>query len=237
MKSTSVVLINYVSSGKTSMARQLLLPHLPDCAEIIPIETINKDEGQENALKADDFRKAMQLVDIYQAEDKSCIVDVGVSNAELFLGKMKEEKAFDDFDYFLVPVTPDKKTMTNTIMLIEDLANTHKVPAKKIIVLFNKAPVGVSPEEAFKPIFNYHADMKKFTLKPDAVVHASEVFDMIGHGSLLAVSQDETDLKAAMRAAATIEEKISISNARALRKMSVDAVDELEAVFKTLFGK
>lgn len=234
MKNLSLVVINYVSAGKTAMARQLLAPRLGD-APIIPIETINKDEGQGNALKADDFRKAMQVVDICQSEDKSIIIDVGVSNVELFLGKMKQEKAFDDFDYFIVPVTPDKKTMTNTIMLIEDLSNEYKVPAKKIRVLFNKAAPGTSAEESFKPIFNYHADMKKFTLLPDAVVHDSEVFDLVGVGSLISVSKDTTDLKAAMREAKTTDDKIAISNARALRKMSVDAVEELDSVFKSLF--
>lgn len=234
MKNQSVVVINYVSSGKTSMARQLLQPRL-DNAPIIPIETINKDEGQNNALKADDFRKAMQAVDMCQAEEKSIIIDVGVSNVERFLMKMKIEKAFDDFDYFIVPVTPDKKTMTNTITLIEDLTAQYKVPAKKILVVFNKASHENSVQHDFAPIFDYHGDMKKFVLRQDAVVHESEVFDMIGGGSLIEASKDETDLMAAMRAATTTEEKINISNARALRKMSVDAVDELDVVFKTLF--
>lgn len=236
MRNPSIVTINYVSSGKTAMCRQLLQPRLKE-APIIPIESINKDEGQENALKADDFRKAMQAVDICQAEDRSIIIDVGVSNVERFLVKMKIEKAFDDFDYFLVPVTPDKKTMTNSIALIEDLADQYQVPAKKILVLFNKADYENPVEKAFAPIFNYHSDFKKFTLRQDAVVHESEVFDMIGVGSLIDSSRDETDFKAVMREAATTEEKIAISNARALRKMSVDAVQELDAVFKTLFQK
>ena len=58
---------------------------------------------------------------------------------------------------------------------------------------------------------------------------------MIGNNSLIDASKDETDFIAAMRAATTIEEKIKISNARALCKMSVDAVEELDMVFKTLF--
>ena len=234
MKNQSVVLLNYVSSGKTSMARQLFQPRLGD-APIIPIETINKDEGQENALKADDFRKAMQVVDICQAEDKSIIIDVGVSNVEKFLAKMKMEKAFDDFDCFVVPVMPDDRIMKNTITLIDILADEHKVPAKKIWVLFNKADPAKSVQDQFSPIFNYHADEKKFTLRVDAVVHESEVFKNNGAMNLIDASKDETDLKAAMRAATTTEEKIEISNMRALRKMSVDAVAELDVVFKTLF--
>lgn len=179
----------------------------------------------------------MQAVDIFQAEDRSIIIDVGVSNVERFLEKMKIEKAFDDFDYFLVPVMPDIKSMKNTITLIEDLTNTHKVSPNKILVLFNKASHVNSIEETFSPIFNYHADMKKFTLRTSAVVHESEVFDMIGAGSLIDVSNDETNFKEKMRSATTTDEKIAISNARALHKMSVDAVQELDIVFKSLFVK
>lgn len=234
MKNHSVVLINYVSSGKTSMARQLLQPRLGD-APIIPIETFNKDEGQENALKADDFRKAMQAVDMCQAEDKSIIIDVGVSNVERFLAKMKVEKAFDDFDCFIVPVMPERRSLTDTITLIETLADEHKVPAKKIWVLFNKADPGRAVEDQYAPIFAYHANEKKFTLRRDAVVHESEAIEKIGVGSLIELSKGETDFKAAMRAAATTDEKMKVSDMRALHKMAVDAVEELDAVFKTLF--
>lgn len=233
-KPLSIVVINYVSSGKTTIARQLLKPHLDD-APIIPIETINKDEGQENALKADDFRKAMQAVDICQSEERSIIIDVGVSNVERFLTRMRIEMAFDDFDYFLVPVTPDKKTMNNTIALVNDLAQEYKVPAKKILVIFNKLPEDGSTTEEFAPIFKYHEDMKTFTLRPEAVIHASDAFDMVGTGSLIEVSRDGSDLRAAMRDANTDAEKIKISNYRALRKMSIKAVAELNAVFKALF--
>lgn len=232
----ALVVVNYVSSGKTAMARQLLQPRLDD-APIIPIETINKDEGQDNALKADDFRKAMQAVDIMQAEDRSIIIDVGVSNVELFLAKMKTEKAFGDFDYFIVPVNPDKKTMTNSIMLIEDLSNLHKVPASKILVVFNKTEENKSLDEQFGPIINYHSSMKKFTLIRKAVVHASDVFDLIGVGSLIDAANDKTDYRAAMRAATTIEEKEAVSNNRALHKMAGDAVLELDGVFDALFVK
>lgn len=51
MKNLSIVIINYVSVGKTAMARQLLQPRLNN-APIIPIESINKDERQDNALKS-----------------------------------------------------------------------------------------------------------------------------------------------------------------------------------------
>lgn len=231
----AIAVLNYVSCGKTTVARHLLSPRLGN-ARIVPIETINKDAAQNDAVDASNFRSAMVIVDNLIANDKNVIVDIGVSNVEMCLTKMKQEKAFSDFDYFVFPATPDKRTIANTVSAINDLVVKFGVPASKIRVVFNRVPMdsSVGIKDMYAPIFSICAE-HKIPLSPLAVIYESEVFDMLGHGSLIEVAESNHDYRALQRQAKNDAERIAVATKRVLFKMSGDAVLELDSAFGALF--
>lgn len=239
MEAKVVVLLNFVSTGKTKMARQLFQPRMPN-SQIVPIETINSDENQKNALAGDDFRKTMRIIDESVANDFSVIVDVGVSNVEAFLKKMKIERAEGEFDLFVIPtnpIDPDEKAIKNTIRCVEELRKKYNVPAEKIVVLFNRANPFKTLYEGFGSLLDYHRDTKNFRLVEAAVVHESDAFTMIpDHLILDNIIADTTDLKVAMREAPSESDKIAISNLRALRRMSPPAIQQMDEAFCAIFS-
>ena len=232
----SVAVLNYVSCGKTTIARQLLSPRLGN-AEIIPIETINKDAGQGEAIDAGNFRAAMVKVDTLMANNKSVVVDIGASNIEACLIKMKAEKAFSDFDYFVIPITPDKRTMTNSVNVICDLIKKFGVPPSKIRIVFNrvKSELKMPISEMYASIFKLAA-VSGFPVSELAVIYESEVFDLLGLDDLIAVSKTNLDWRELQRNAKNDAERIKVSTNRVLWKMSGDTVFELDTVFAALFG-
>ena len=234
-----VAVVNYVSCGKSALTRQMFQPAMD--AAIVSIETINKDQHQADngAMSAEKFREAMAKIEYHMdVEDKSVIVDVGVSNVEMFLKKLQNEKAFGDFDFFFVPITPDARGLRDSISFIGDLSALYGVPPEKIRAVFNKMPPREEVTEIYAPIFKYHQNGgKKFTLLPNAVVYACDAFPMIGLGELKKAAESTTDLRAAMRAAKNPEEIKAISDARAVRRMAPDLVAELEKVAKILLAK
>lgn len=232
----AIAVLNYVSCGKTTVARQLLSPRMGD-AKIVAIESINKDEGQMDAVDASNFRSAMVTVDNLIANDKNVIVDIGASNVEACLTKMKQERAFADFDFFVLPCTPDKRTIANTVSAIHDLVTKFGVDAAKIRVVFNRVPMDstIPVREMFAPIFNIGKD-KNIPLSEIAVIHDSEVFDMIGLGSLSEVANSNYDYRALQRQATTDAQRIAVSTKRVLFKMSGDTLFELDGVFDSLFA-
>ncbi len=234
-----IVVLNYLSCGKTTLTDQMFQPALN--AEIVSIETINKDAKQAkgDVMSAEKFRQTMQKMEFYRdAEEKNVIVDVGVSNVELFLTKMKAANAFGDFDFFFVPITPDVRGLRDSIQLLNDLATLYSVPADKIRVIFNKVPDGEVVTELFSPIFKYHKNEgQKFTILPGAVVRESAAFPMIGSGQLKQAAESTSDLRAAMKAAKNDDEIAAISDARAVRRMAPALVAELEKVAKILLAK
>lgn len=232
-----IAIVNYLSCGKTALARQMFQPTMN--AAIVSIETINKDQKQIDggAMSAEKFREAMAKIEYHlDVEEKSVVVDVGVSNVEMFLKKLEAEKAFGDFDFFFVPVTPDHRGLKDSIQCIEELTDIYGVSPDKIRVIFNKMPPRENVESIFSPIFKYHKEKQKFTLLPEAVVYASDAFPMIGMGELRKAATSTTDLRAAMREAKTKEEIEAISAARAVKRMAPDLVAELDKVAKILLA-
>lgn len=234
-----IAIVNYVSCGKTALTRQMFQPAMD--AAIVSIETINADQNQAaaGAMSAEKFRAAMAKIEEYMdIEDKSVIVDVGVSNVEMFLKKLQDEKAFGDFDFFFVPITPDARGLHDSIKCISELDSIYGIPPEKIRVIFNKMTPREDVKAIFAPIFNYHQNEgKKFTLLPEAVVYACDAFTMIGSGDLRKAATSTVDLRAAMREAKSKKEIDAISSARAVRRMAPDLVAELEKVAKILLAK
>lgn len=134
-----IAVMNYSGSvGKTIISSYLLYPRMAG-AKFFAIETINMsaaDLGVDEvmSLTGDNFG---QLVEEIVFEDNA-IVDIGASNVERFLSTMtKYEGAIDEFDKYLIPVTPDDKAWQESIKTALALSAAG-VPKSKIVLLPNR---------------------------------------------------------------------------------------------------
>ena len=81
-----VAVINFSGNvGKTTIARHLLAPRIPD-ADFIAVESINADEGQERPVRGNQFG---ELQEYLQTVDNA-VVDIGASNVEDLLSLMAQ---------------------------------------------------------------------------------------------------------------------------------------------------
>ena len=228
-----VAVLNFSGNvGKTTVARHLLASRLND-APIFPVETINSDGNESEAMKGKEFVELqikLNLVD-------EAVIDIGSSNVEDVIKVMAQNPgSHEDFDYFVIPVVPAMKQQRDTISTIEALADLG-VPAKKIRVLFNQVEMGDSVEVIFDGLFSYQREEKKFTARPEAVLHVNPLFPKLAN-SATTISQilaDETDYKEKIKTATDSAEKLRYSQLIALKRGAAGAAAEMDRVFKALF--
>src|SRR5579871_3704278 len=164
-----VVVTNFSGNvGKSMIANQLLAPRLGD-ATVIAVESINEDEANNETVRGTQFR-ALQR---HLAKLPNAVVDVGASNVESFMQQLSEfEGAQEDFDYFVVPCTPMRKQLRDTISTIEALHGAGVEP-ERIVVVFNMVSHDAPVEDQFGLIFDAHRSIGMFTLAPEATIYES----------------------------------------------------------------
>lgn len=228
-----VAVINFSGNvGKSTVARHLLAPRMNN-ATVIPVESINSDGTQDEAIKGKQFgelQEALVLLD-------DAVVDVGASNVEDFVNLMKQYKgSHEDFDYFVIPTVPDNKQMRDTISTIDALAEIG-VPTKKIRLVFNKVEIDDVPERVFSGLFEYHTASKSFTLRPDAVIHVNDIYGKIAiaEQGIKDILNDPTDYKEKIKTAKDSAEKLHFAQMVGIKRLAAGVTEELDAVFKTLF--
>lgn len=185
--------------GKSTIAKQLLGPRMPDAA-IFSVETVNADDGGADATvsgkKFGELQEAVMIAD-------DAIVDVGASNIEDFIRLMKRDHgSHEDYDIYLIPVRPSKKEMRDTIRTIEILGQMGVGP-EKIRVVFNRLEEGETLEDAFRPIFAFAESHKRVKLNPKAVINEHPLYQSLqGSGETIdSVVADDTDWKKQVGAA------------------------------------
>lgn len=228
-----VAVINFSGNvGKSTVARHLLAPRM-DSATVVPVESINSDGTQDEAIKGKQFgelQEALMLLD-------DAVVDVGASNVEDFVNLMKQYKgSHEDFDYFVIPTVPKNKQMRDTISTIDALSDIG-VPAKKIRLVFNMVEIDDVPERVFAGLFEYHASSKSFTLRPDAVIHVNDIYGKLkgAEQGIKDILNDPTDYKEKIKTAKDADEKLHFAQMVGIKRLAAGVTEELDAVFKTLF--
>ena len=228
-----VAVINFSGNvGKSTVARHLLAPRM-NGATVVPVESINSDGTQDEAIKGKQFgelQEALMLLD-------DAVVDVGASNVEDFVNLMKQYKgSHEDFDYFVIPTVPKNKQMRDTISTIDALADIG-VPAKKIRLVFNMLEIDDVPERVFAGLFEYHTASKSFTLRPEAVIHVNDIYGKLKDAdkSIKDILNDPTDYKEKIKTAKDSEEKLHFAQMVGIKRLAAGVTEELDAVFKTLF--
>jgi hypothetical protein len=227
-----LAIINFSGNvGKTTIARHLLAPRLKK-AELISVESANADEQEADALRGKDFAHLQQ----YMLASDDLIVDIGASNVEDLLKLMAKFKgSHDDFDYYIVPVVPDVKQQKDSANTANALAEMG-VPKEKIKFVLNRVENGEDPAKQFTSLAAFVA------VNPVAILHAAahltenEIYQKVkGDGrSITDLANDKTDHKALIAKAKTQEEKISLADQLAVKRLASGVLPELDACFKAL---
>ena len=227
-----IAVINFSGNvGKSTVARHLLAPRLRN-AQLIAIESINSDGSQDEAIRGKQFgqlQEALALMD-------DAVIDVGASNVEDFINLMTQYKgSHEDFDFFVVPTVSKAKQQRDTISTIEALAEIG-IPAKKIRLVFNMVEMDEQVEQVFGGLFDYHSSSKRFTLRPDAVIHVNDIFGKLNGAqkSIAEVLADPTDFKAQIKTATSDQEKLKFAQMLSVKRLAIGVAEELDTVLKTL---
>lgn len=227
-----VAVINFSGNvGKSTVARHLLMPRIKD-AEFIAVESINSDEGDSEAVRGKQFGQLQEQLLMIDA----AVVDIGASNVEDFVKLMRQYRgSHEDFDLFLVPAVKDGKQIKDTIATIQALG-AMGVPAKKIKVLFNKLEADESVEDAFYPLIAFHEDTKAFTLKREATIQYSELYQKLRtyKTTIPDLLSDQTDYKAQLREAKSPDEKTHAAAMISMRRLAMSAQENLDAVYAAI---
>jgi hypothetical protein len=227
-----VAVINFSGNvGKSTVARHLLAPRMPGAA-VVAVETINSDSASETNIRGKEFGR---LQEDLQSVD-AAVIDVGASNVEDFIKLMSQYKgSHEDFDFFVVPTVPATKQQRDTIVTINALAKLG-VPAKKIRVVFNMVEPGDNPESLFSGLITFYEAEKKFTLRPDCVIHTNEIFGKLKGSamSIRQISEDGIDHKEKIKTAKNSEEKLQFAQLLSIKRLASGVTEELDTVFKAL---
>ena len=228
-----VAVINFSGNvGKTTVARHLLAPRLDNPAEI-SVESINADGPDGEALRGRQFGQLHEMLSLAD----SAVVDIGSSNVEDFIGQMAQfEGSHDEFDYFVVPVSPKDKPQRDTISTINALSDV-RVPPSKIKLLFNLVEIGQDPRQVFPALFAYHEGRRNFTINPAAAIHENEIFERLrGIGKTIEeLLADQTDYRAKIKETDEQEEKRLFARLIATKRLASGITREFGSVFKALF--
>ncbi|EJC62005.1 hypothetical protein QWA_13442 [Alcaligenes faecalis subsp. faecalis NCIB 8687] len=232
-----VAVLNYSGSvGKTIVASHLLAPRM-NHAPIFAVETTNEtaaDLGLDiDQLRGEQFGKLFR--DLLRLHD--AIVDVGASNIEDFLSAMtRYEGAYEEIDFFVLPVIGTGKAQRETIKTITALVNLGVAP-ERIRVLFNRVQSDV--EEEFLPVLTYASKTGDFVANAQALVYENEVFELLADArtSIADVLADQTDYRNLLRQAdhADTARITHLTNRHALRALAKPVDRQLNIAFAALF--
>lgn len=227
--SKKIAVLNFSGNvGKSTIARHLLSPYMPDTA-LVAVETINAEAASEIKIKGAAFgqlQEEMMLVD-------SLIVDVGSSNIEQFLALMKQYRgSHEDFDLYLVPTVPAPKQQKDTIECVRELARIG-IPASKIRIVFNLVTPGEDVAQIFAPVLAFVETEKLAHASVQWTVWESELFVKIKDtaDTVAQIADDATDHKAAIAAAKTADEKLAHATKLTTKRLAQGVRENLREVF------
>lgn len=141
------------------------------------------------------------LMNSIMVEDEA-IIDVGMSNVRFFIdGLRKFSNSCQEFDYYFIPLTPEKRCQAEAAETINTLLEIGVDPAR-IRPIFNKIPATFFSFDQFASFVSY---MKKHTkVETDFrwAVEENPAFEMLSRQelSLASVVADTRDYKSEAKA-------------------------------------
>lgn len=154
--------------GKSTIARHMLRPGLTavhGSCEYLLVEKIDRDiaEGEDKRYRPEELKAISLKLAMCRAKKKGAVVvDVGGGQAPAFLAEMKQAQGSEArIDVYILPVVATMK-IDKIIETIEELILIG-VPADKLSVVINRAPVGKTVADlvgdgTFKPLADHAAE-------------------------------------------------------------------------------
>lgn len=236
-----ICILNFSGNvGKSTLNNELFRPRLPNY-KFFAIESVNASGSpEEEKQRADDFHKLYEEILL---EHENAVLDVGASNAEMFIAKMSENVgSHNDFDLFIVPIPPNEKQVSDSVKTVEILRSLG-VPASKITVIFNRIEDMlhvVSDVEIFKDVLYYHEKTKNFYLNEDLAIYKSDAFARarMNQTNIFELASSKEDFKAlAKNPEIDLEEKRRLIGLHSSRGISINVHENLNQVFSILNKK
>ncbi|HCA3195754.1 TPA: StdB protein [Klebsiella pneumoniae] len=233
-----VVILNYNGSvGKTLTATYVFKPRMPN-ARFFALETINmsaSDLGVKDVvnLKGDNVG---ELIEEIVFEDEA-IVDIGASNIERFLeGASKYENALQEFDCFVIPVTPDDKAWQESIKTAVALS---KAGIKKDKIIFLPNRIKTTPEEDIDAVYDWVKEKKLATIHPKAFIYDSEIFEYLAFHKMSfeeLLSEDAETFKLKAKETTDPEQRQAAARRYRWMKLAAPVQRNLDTAFAVLTG-
>lgn len=227
-----LAVINYSGNvGKTTVARHLLAPRIPDC-QVVAVESINADDGQPVTIRG---RQFAQLQEFLQSVD-NVVVDIGASNVEELLKLMRRyQDSQQDFDGFVVPTVPARKQQQDTAATLAELARIG-VPPERLRVVFNQVDDDIPIDRSFETLLAYCSTNGIAHPNLAAAMSFNEVYALVrGSGQSLAeLAADRTDYKALIAKAGPQADKLALAHCLAVQRLARGVMPELDACFIAL---
>ncbi|MDI7934212.1 transcriptional regulator, partial [Salmonella enterica subsp. enterica serovar Kentucky] len=140
----------------------------------------------------------------------------------------------EDFDYFIVPVTPENKGQMDTLLTIGALLDLNVEP-ERIRVIFNK----VDPGRAFDKQFSGILENQLFCslkIKRYPIIRNTELFFHLNemNKTLKEVLDDDRDFRKLMRECEDDDELEILSTERAIKRLATGVNEDLNMAFNLL---
>lgn len=227
-----LAVINYSGNvGKTTVARHLLAPRIPDC-QVVAVESINADDGEPVTIRG---RQFAQLQEFLQSVD-NVVVDIGASNVEELLKLMRRyQDSQQDFDGFIVPTVPARKQQQDTAATLAELARIGVAP-ERLRVVFNQVDDDIPIERTFETLLAYCSTTGVARPNLAAFLSFNEVYALVrgSSQSLAELAGDRTDYKALIAKAGPQGDKLALAHRLAVQRLARGVVPELDACFAAL---
>lgn len=226
------VLNNSGNVGKTTICTNILKPRILE-SEIIRIESQNYSDGIAQTLTANEFSEIFEKIDAVD----SAIIDIGSSNIEMFMKKIKShEGSQHDIDSYIIPTTPEHKQQIDTVSTIEDLLSLD-IPPEKIRIVFNFHSDIVAIDKEFSPLINTGLlDELGLKLSDIPVLNKSNAFQLLHEEqkSIEDIMNDETDYQTLIRQTKDKEERAKYSALKVLKRLVASTIKEHDECFQKL---
>lgn len=217
--------------GKSTIARHLLLPRMPQ-AELLNVESLNADEESCRAIRGSRFG---ELHEYLQTIDHA-VVDIGASNVEDLLALMRRYRgSHENFDAFVIPSVAATKQQKDTMATLADLSRMG-IPQERLKLVFNMVEDDENVEDIFFPLLSFLRDNPIARASPDCKLPFNEIYRRMqaGHANLFELAADDTDYKAAILKEPDKGAKIQLARRMANRQLALGAIPELDACFAAL---
>lgn len=217
--------------GKSTIARHLLLPRIPQ-AELLSVESLNADDDKSRAIRGSRFG---ELHEYLQTIDHA-VVDIGASNVEDLLALMRRYRgSHENFDAFVIPSVAATKQQKDTMATLADLSRMG-IPPERLKLVFNMVEDDEDVEDIFFPLLSFLRDNPIAHARSDCKLPFNEIYRRMqaGHGNLFELAADDTDYKAAILKEPDKGAKIQLARRMANRQLALGAIPELDACFAAL---